>query len=68
MSRDSILPIVILVGRQGSGKSQMAPALAERFGCTRIVDPWDGRSELSPGTLAVTNAEVGRVAKLGEAA
>lgn len=50
--------IVILVGPSNSGKSTHAAAIAERFGCSRIVDPWDGRSELLPGTLAVTNAKV----------
>ena len=46
---------VVVVIPQGAGKTRHATALAERFGCTSIVDEWDGRSDLPPGALALTN-------------
>lgn len=49
------LPIVIVIAPQGTAKTRNAEALAARFGCTSIVDEWDGVSELQPGTLALTN-------------
>ena len=49
-------PIVIVIAPPGAGKTRNAAALAARFGCNRIVDEWDGVSELQPGTLALTNA------------
>lgn len=49
------LPIVIVVAPQGEGKTRNAQALAARFGCSFIVDEWDGKSTLAPGTLALTN-------------
>lgn len=54
--------IVIIVGPQGCGKSTHAVGIAQRFGCVRIVDPWDGRSELLPGTVAVTNVPMADIA------
>lgn len=48
-------PIVIVIAPQGASKTRNAEALAARFGCTSIVDEWDGVSELQPGTLALTN-------------
>lgn len=53
-----MLPIVIVIAPQGAGKTQQAHALAERFGCTSIVEEWDGVSELSPGALALTHCDV----------
>lgn len=49
------LPIVIVAAPQGAGKTLAAAALCKRFGCTRIVDEWDGERELEPGDLALTN-------------
>jgi hypothetical protein len=46
---------VVVYGPQGCGKTQSAPELRQRFGSKRIVDPWDGRSPLSPGDLALTH-------------
>jgi hypothetical protein len=53
---------VIVVAPQGAGKSLHAAALASRFGCTSIVDEWDGLSELPTGALALTNVELGDLA------
>lgn len=49
--------IVIVSGPQGCGKTRFAEQLSDVFGCERIVDEWDGESELQPGDLALTNAE-----------
>lgn len=49
------LPVVIISAPQGAGKNRNAEALAGRFGCSRIVDEWDGRQALQPGDLALTN-------------
>jgi hypothetical protein len=51
----NILPVVIISAPQGSNKTSHANALANRFGCTRIVEEWDGVSDLQPGDLALTN-------------
>lgn len=49
-------PTVIICAPQGAGKSRNAKALQALFGCSCIVDEWDGVSELPPGALALTNA------------
>lgn len=56
------LPIVIVIAPQGASKTRNAEALAARFGCTSIVDEWDGISELQPGTLALTSVAVAELA------
>jgi hypothetical protein len=48
---------LILCGPQGIGKTRHASMLASLFGCGNIVDEWDGRDALPPGTLAITNAD-----------
>jgi hypothetical protein len=47
--------IVIVIGPQGSGKTQMGAALMRAFHATRLVDPWEGVKPLQPGDLALTN-------------
>lgn len=59
------LPIVIVVAPPGTGKSRAANALAGRYGCTRIVDEWDGTSNLEPGDLALTNCPLSQLAAAG---
>lgn len=49
------MSIVILHGPQGCGKALLAPLVARRYGCTRIVDEWSGTAPLCDGDLAVTN-------------
>lgn len=51
------LPIVIVCAPQGAGKSRASETLRKRFGCTHIVDEWDGVTPLAPGALALTNLE-----------
>ncbi|MCH2341476.1 hypothetical protein ACGFZ7_16365 [Pseudomonas sp. NPDC047963] len=45
---------IIIVAPQGAGKTTHAQALKEAFGCSRIVDEWNGLSKLLPGDLALT--------------
>jgi hypothetical protein len=47
----------ILSGPQGIGKTHYADELASLLQCRNIVDEWDGRKELPPGTLAITNGD-----------
>lgn len=47
---------VVIHGPRGCGKTKHAEAFARRFGCTQIVDDWDGVSELPLDALALTNA------------
>lgn len=47
--------IVIIHGPQASGKTTHARRFMQHYGCSRVVDDWDGRSALQPGTLALTN-------------
>jgi len=48
----------ILSGPQGSGKSLVAPKLAVRLGCTRVIDEWTPEQPLSPRALHLTNESV----------
>ncbi len=48
---------IIVHGPQGCGKTRNAAAIAAHFGCTQIVDEWDGCAPLPAGTLALTNIE-----------
>lgn len=52
---------VIVAGPAGSGKTRNARAFMRAFGCTRLVDEWDGVKRLSDGDLALTNLEQFRV-------
>lgn len=46
---------VIVHGPQGCGKTSAAQVLQRHFGCTQIVDEWDGREPLPDGALVMTN-------------
>lgn len=37
------------------GKTTQAEELRREFGCSKIVDGWNGRDELKPGALHLTN-------------
>jgi hypothetical protein len=50
------LPIVVVYGARGCGKTRNKEDLRKALGCTHIVDDWDGRA-LGPGALALTNDE-----------
>lgn len=45
----------IVHGPQACGKTRNAKALAAHFGCTSIVDDWNGRSPLPANALALTH-------------
>lgn len=47
-----------LIAPPGCGKSTVAPALAARLGCTRIVDEWRPGLPVQPGALHLSNAPV----------
>lgn len=48
---------LIVHGPQGCGKTRHAQALAAHFGCSQIVDGWNGTDSLPPSALALTSAE-----------
>lgn len=48
---------VILSLPQGMGKSTLAPALAQRLGCTHIVDEWREDMPVQPGALHLHQCE-----------
>ncbi len=48
---------VIVTGPAGSGKTRNADAFMRAFGCSRLVDEWDGVACLRAGDLALTNLE-----------
>ena len=45
----------IIHAPQGRGKTRNAAALANFFGCTAIIDDWNGCTPLSDWSLALTN-------------
>lgn len=52
---------MVIAGTQGCGKTTHAETLRQLFGCTHIVEEWDGRSPLEPGALALTDLSVAHV-------
>lgn len=46
---------VLIVAPQGSGKSSLAEELRKAFGCTHIVDEWDGLAAVERGALILTD-------------
>lgn len=51
---------VVIHGPQGCGKTRNAQALAAHFGCSRIVDDWNGQSKIE-GSLVLINSMVFRI-------
>ncbi|HRO60252.1 MAG TPA: hypothetical protein PK177_13975 [Burkholderiaceae bacterium] len=51
----------MIYGPQGCGKTRNAAALAQHFGCEKVVDDWDGTQMLTGSTLALTNVEPGLI-------
>lgn len=64
MQLEAFSPTVIVVAPQGAGKSLYAHELSLRFGCTTIVDDWDGVQELPAGALALTNMPLAELAQV----
>jgi MoxR-like ATPase len=52
---------VVIHGPQGCGKTRNAQALAAHFGCSRIVDDWNGQSKIEEGSLVLINSMVFRI-------
>lgn len=48
---------------QGAGKSTHAAELAQLFGCTTVVDEWDGTSEVPDGALVLAQLGIGLLPK-----
>ena len=66
--------VTIIRGPQGCGKTRNAQAFAMHFGCSEIVDDWNGIFPLQSGALALTHImsegtqiERGRVLEYDEA-
>lgn len=53
---------VVIIAPQGAGKTRNEAALMKIFGCTSVVDEWDGRTALPRGALALTNAPIRELA------
>lgn len=51
----SEVPTVYVCAPQGAGKTRHAKALQAMFGCTSIVDEWDGESPVPAGALVLSN-------------
>lgn len=49
------MSIVILHGAPATGKTRRSEQFKRHYGCSRIVDGWDGRAKLKDGDLAITN-------------
>lgn len=49
--------ITIIHGPQASGKSRRAQEFMRLYGCTRLVEEWDGKQPLRDGDLALTQME-----------
>ena len=46
---------LFVVGPQGCGKTQLADQMAEFFGCTEVLDLWEGEPP-QEGALVLTNS------------
>jgi hypothetical protein len=46
---------VIIYGDSATGKTRRREEFKLYYGCSRIVDGWDGRTKLQDGDLALTN-------------
>lgn len=51
--------IVICFGSSASGMAHNADKLLKHFGCTRVVEEWNGTTELHDGDLALTHLTLG---------
>lgn len=48
---------ILIHGPQGCGKARNAQALAAHFGCSKVVDDWNGRDRVVAGALVLTNID-----------
>lgn len=48
----------MVVAPQGAGKNLHAQALCDLFGCTTVVDEWDGVSPVPEGALVLATPHV----------
>jgi len=46
---------IILHGPQGYGKTQAANVIINRYKIKRVIEEWDGVTNIPEGALAVTN-------------
>lgn len=50
-----MMGVIVIYGPTGSGKTRNGEYLRNFFGAKRVVDEWDGKTELQDGDLALTN-------------
>jgi len=48
---------VLIHGPQGCGKTRNAQALAEHFGCSKVVDDWNGRDPIARRKMSAAGCE-----------
>lgn len=48
---------VIIIAPAGLGKSLKASSLMRAFGCTRLVEEWNGVAPLRDGEMVLTNID-----------
>jgi hypothetical protein len=48
----------IYTGPQGCGETTRAPAIAQRYGCAKVVDDWLPGDPIAPGALHITHLPV----------
>jgi len=49
------MTIIVIHGAQGSGKSRRSAELLKHYGCSQVVEGWDGIQHLPNNSLALTN-------------
>jgi hypothetical protein len=49
------MSIVIVHGKQASGKTRRSQELMQHYGCKRIIDDWNGKDALQDRDLAITS-------------
>jgi hypothetical protein len=58
---------VIIIAPQGTSPKTQVEAVAKHFGCSVIVDDWNGSDNLRPGSLALTNMAIDQLVPIAGA-
>jgi hypothetical protein len=51
-------PTVYIIDPQGCGKTRNAEALRKMFGCTQVIDDWEGTGPIQAGSLVLIYDEL----------